>query len=475
VAHTVQQRGATVDTGQRGLEVSSPGDAHELEAEGFAQSFVEGGLHTLAPVGGASVSRAVIHRDPSGAPAAPPPPTDAPTAPAVWHVPELFGGGSENNAADASARLVDIKRELEPLKEHFKGVPTVLTAVENLLLETYGKNSAEPLKPEMASKLEAVGLLAVGAYNLALTEMKAKIRESLGNIKEEKAGEISEKAAEILHATAFGKEADSEALEHAKEGFEKVHIFVEWAHYANEWVTKALQTAQSAEKFEKIAHALEGIGEWGEKGSIAIAALNSALAVYSAIKVSGDPGKSDTKKAVAQTKAGFSLVPVATTGLATIGGLTASATGIGLLWTTLVPQIEQALHMIEQLDERIEAYYKAQSAEEWWEEARKAGGGQAPQIRADQVSHFPGGQPTLNFMWAVFQGSPPETAPALVEKFFYDTRKKMNAKPEGEEQEDQLETEWHLFRANEVKNLIPWVQRHKEEVWAMLYGSLSHP
>jgi hypothetical protein len=129
--------------------------------------------------------------------------------------------------------------------------------------------------------------------------------------------------------------------------------------------------------------------------------------------------------------------------------------------------------MIEHIDDMAAAFYKEQSSEQWWDEARKEGGGEAPQIPANQISHFPGGQETLNFMWAIFKGTPPDKAPATVEKFFYDTRKKMNEHHEGGN--DELDTEWHAFGANEVKNLIPWVQSHKDEVWGMLYGAMPHP
>jgi hypothetical protein len=474
VAHTVQQQREVFTPGVKELAIASADDAAEVEAERFAQNFIGAQRGPIPWVAHGSLQRATIHRDTT---AAPPAPAGAdPQAAAVWQVPALFGGEKVTTAADASAKLIDIRRQLDPLKEEFKGIPLVVASIDKLLPETYGKDAGGPLKPDFASRLDGIGLASVGAYNVALTEMKARVKDSLGDVKEEKSAAISEKAAEILHATAFGEKADNEALEHAKDGFEKVHIYVEWAHYTNEWVTKVLQTAQSAEKFEKITEALEGVGHFGEKASIAIAALNSALAIYSAIKVTGDPGKSSTQKTVSQMKAGYSVVPVATAGAATIAGLSAAATGVGLLWTTLVPQIEQALTMIEQIDERIAASYKSDSVEEWFDEAKKEAGGSAPQIRSDQVNHFPGGQETLNFMWAVFRGAPPETAPAVVEKFFYDTRSKMNAKGEEDtDKGDEMETEWHLFRANEVKNLIPWVQRNKEKVWAMLYGSLPHP
>ncbi len=64
VAHAVQQRGLGTGVRQDRLEVSEPGDAHELEAEAFARSFVDGGTAPVAAVRAGTVARAVIHRSP---------------------------------------------------------------------------------------------------------------------------------------------------------------------------------------------------------------------------------------------------------------------------------------------------------------------------------------------------------------------------------------------------------------------------
>lgn len=61
VAHTVQQRGASPAV-QGKLEVSEPGDAHEVEAEQFVQSFVSGENHAPVSSVGVSVSRMTIAR-----------------------------------------------------------------------------------------------------------------------------------------------------------------------------------------------------------------------------------------------------------------------------------------------------------------------------------------------------------------------------------------------------------------------------
>lgn len=64
VAHTVQQRGVSDSDPQTKLEVSTPGDAHEVEAERFAESFARGDAAAVSPVAVGTVSRAVIHRQP---------------------------------------------------------------------------------------------------------------------------------------------------------------------------------------------------------------------------------------------------------------------------------------------------------------------------------------------------------------------------------------------------------------------------
>ena len=63
VAHTVQQRGAAPATQAR-LEISEPGDAHEVEAEAFADAFASGRAMPVRPVAGGVVARAVLQREP---------------------------------------------------------------------------------------------------------------------------------------------------------------------------------------------------------------------------------------------------------------------------------------------------------------------------------------------------------------------------------------------------------------------------
>lgn len=77
VAHTVQQTGAASIV-QEDMQVSSPGDAHETEAESFAQAFAFGRtLPAVHPIAAGTASRAVIQCD--GPSKKPSPTTHEPT------------------------------------------------------------------------------------------------------------------------------------------------------------------------------------------------------------------------------------------------------------------------------------------------------------------------------------------------------------------------------------------------------------
>jgi len=91
---------------------------------------------------------------------------------------------------------------------------------------------------------------------------------------------------------------------------------------------------------------------------------------------------------------------------------------------------------------------------------------------------FPAGQPMLDFMWSFFRGNPPDSAPEAVAKEFLKFRKQFNASlPEA----DQLQTDaawynaWDAFGDEKSPNLLSWVAKNKEFVWAAEYGALPHP
>jgi hypothetical protein len=289
----------------------------------------------------------------------------------------------------------------------------------------------------------------------------------------------ADEISDLLHE-AFG--ADEDLLTKAKDLSENLHIAEENLHYITEWGEQAfaevkmleaegmmaahyLETAESTFK-----HVIEGAGEilpW----AIAIhGAMQAIWASASAIAAAHDSSKSSAQQAAAGIEAGTSTVS-ALLGAGAVIGLE-SAAGVGLVWADLViPETKAALEALEHTD-KLCSDIARKNVPGWYDQVVNGGGPPViPKIFLTQ-NWFPGGQDTLNYMWAAFQGSPPEQVPDEVTRFFYANRKKMNLE---HSESDQLDTEWHLFSANEVKNLNEWITSNKQEVWGMLYGSLPHP
>jgi hypothetical protein len=460
VAHTVQQRGGA-GAHQNKLEISAPGDALEREADTFADQFAAGAGATGQVTTGAATGTSTVHRDG---------PATATWSPVKFY--EADGLVPANDHYQAGNNLDMIVLTLSPLVK--AGIPMAA----QISKQASGKKSMVaadgPLTPAEATDLTNLNTVAVMAYRAGVQQMKKALDDSLAKYKEpEGLAEAEEEVQELLHEGFTHDESLLGKAQHASEQLhiaaENVHHLIEMAEVARKQVTMINQwfVEPSENSFDAI---LEKGGEFLRIANVVHAALQAVWATASAISAHGDGGKSTAQKGAAAIEAGHAGAAAGLAAGAFVG--ISGAASMGLIWSSLVgPQMNMALHALERLDD-IAAKGAHKNVEEWWREQAEKGGG-PPLIPKEYLAQnwFPGGQETLNYMWAVFQGAPPERAPASVTKFFYDNRKKLNEGGGGGE----LDTEWHAFSPNEVKNLKEWVVEHKTEVWGMLYGNLPHP
>ncbi len=337
------------------------------------------------------------------------------------------------------------------------------------------------LTADEVSSLKALGDASLAVYTSGMQQMTAEYTHSLSQYQEPP--ELEHAREEAADALREGFHKDNDALTKAKELSEHVHTVEENFHYLAEWGEQALnevkmldaegimaahylETAEST-----FGHISERAGDFLAWAAAIHGAAQAVAATASAIAAAHDPTKTSAQQGVAGVEAGTATVSAIIGGGILVG--LQGAAGLGLVWADIIlPETQAALSAVEHMDEVLGAG-AVQSQAEWWQEAVQSGG-DAPTIPQAYLTQnwFPGGQETLNYMWAVFKGSPPDQAPAAVTKFFYDARKKMNL---NHSEAGQLETTWHLFSPNEVDNLKEWVVTNKEEVWGMLYGSLPHP
>jgi hypothetical protein len=399
-------------------------------------------------------------------------PGQAPAA--CWDPPHLYEGDGLVPVTDylqARNNLQCLAWDLKPPAEAgFAEAQLVLKQVEAKLKALPAQGN---LTEDDASKLKGLGMAALGAYNVGFSRMQEALNKSLSQYKEP-AGfdEAKQESAERVHE-AFGE--DEKVLAKAKQASEYVHVAEENLHYAIEWAEESLKELTMIKHWyvepaeHSFEHIIEGFGKVMPWIIAVHGALNAASAIGGATEAAHDSSKSTAQKGAAGIEAGVASVSAIAGGAALIG--IQGAANIGLIWANLiVPQTQLCLKALERLDKTAARGARELLADEFYTAAQ--GGGGPPTLPKDPQNWFPGGQATLNYMWAVFLGKPPDDAPAEVTKFFYENRKKMNAEHGDSE---QLDTEWHLFRPDEVKNLKEWVLEHKVEVWEMLYGGLPHP
>jgi len=149
---------------------------------------------------------------------------------------------------------------------------------------------------------------------------------------------------------------------------------------------------------------------------------------------------------------------------------------IGQLWSSYYrPLINHIIVLLRQLFRDVDRLRRNQALAEWAMD-NEGGGDSAPTIPVHLIRYFPGGQPVLNFMYAVVNFGEGSPTPA-VERFFMEHMELFNA---GEQGTDLERDGWDWYNPfswgeeRQLTNLATWVQVNANTVWAMLYGDLPH-
>ena len=390
----------------------------------------------------------------------------------TWTAP--FDLGQQSDTAGASAALIDVKAKLDEWKDvGFEAeMKVAYGAVDKALGSVSVANRA--LSADEVTQLTAAGLLAVAAHRDALTNFQAMIAAELDKYTGVEAQAGLDAIAEKAHAAFMGKESAGkladvkELLGKAKELGAEVKKYVGYAE-------KAKAVVKAAAKLEEVK---KTVGELDEKLEQAEKALELAEAVLTlAGKVNETPG--EMAGDIGKLRAGFKLIDFAIS--------KSEVPVIGQMWDGYIkPCAELAFKKLEHLDDMLDKQTRLglddERVEEWWAQAGKGTG--PPSITETGVEglniqkYFVGGQEMLNFMWSLYRGREPEAVPSGVEETFVKFRSQFN---EGEADEDKIETDtkWYnpatWFGKTHSPNLLGWVKKHRDTVWALLYGKLPHP
>ncbi|MGI4788789.1 MAG: eCIS core domain-containing protein [Janthinobacterium lividum] len=408
-------------------------------------------------------------------------PEDQPHASPVWHVPFELGDAADH--AKAALMLVQMLGKFEELKDTLPDDDSQkqIKAQQDFLMSQAQKMTSG----EGALTQDEVNQLAIGTglvkaqYDVLLETMKARVVSLLS--------QMFTAVPEDPQVTA-GREADlAEALHDA---YQKTTVtdrvkqisavltsMKEYDSQAGDMAGKAKQGAdllgmvKTAKKLEGVNKLLGQAKDYLGKSLDVLDKAGSVLTLLGADnQLAGDGANT-----ISRARAGFELVDW------TVGKLASEVPIVGALWTDYYkPAIDACLKGIEKLlpqvdySERMTNYLMwAGNAEAW-----KRGSNIAPLLPSDPLtlSHFPGGQPVLDLMFQLVNEGDPKMTPAA-QTFFIKQHTLFSAAGIGE---IAIQSNWHLLSPStygdpdSAPNLLPWLQKNKDTVWAMLYGSIPH-
>lgn len=381
-----------------------------------------------------------------------------------WVAPLGLGTvGTASGAAKILGEIRALMREIEATGFYDFDLLREETETRIAALSSSDARETRFLEQEEAWSLNEFGEDVATRHAEALEAIKAPYVGQLASWREAKPISEADLAAleEAIHLQ-FARGADEDVLSRT-----------------SELLGKAKQLMSEVEKWAGYGADLErDIAGAGKLGKIkdALAKLSGKAGEYKRfVDLVRDVGKLTGK--LGNTPAGLDEVAALESGFKTIDFVISKAAPPFLkdLWTGFIYKgAMQCTQNIRALKELRSAAERGPVRELFF--AAHRGDSSAPSIKKapsyDTDEHFPGGQPVLDFMWKLMLAPDSVTAvPAGVEDYFVEFVDQFNAGAGG----DELEKDWNLFSRDRAPNIVPWVKRHRDDVWVKLYGAVPKP
>jgi hypothetical protein len=319
------------------------------------------------------------------------------------------------------------------------------------------------------SNLTGYGQEVTQFYNARLGELRARMQRAVQPLTEAPTADTEQMEndlAEALH-NAFIEGSD-DRIGPIRDAIDKIKGYnrrvQQVLSYASD-IAGRIRMARTAEALSALS------GRAGTLGGVinrVSQVINAARAITTLTGIDNQAA-GEAQNSLNQFEAGLNAIDVA---MSFASGIPL----IGTLWSRYYYPVARACIRMLRVIARMEDVQGRQlSLVEWMGQPRPAG--RPPTIPEGLRRFFPGGQPVLDFMYAVVNDMNPVVTPA-VDRFFASHTNLLNA---GLRRGSRLETEgsrwYNPFSWGEEErttNLLEFVQAQSDSVWSMLYGSLPH-
>jgi hypothetical protein len=405
-------------------------------------------------------------------------PSPAPAATAnTWHPP--FGmepAASREEARDSAVAFAQALHNLQTQLERSGdqgSADEMADIVDEAMswMQALSGRPADPLTADEVKSLSEFGRDIEKSYGIKLSIMKAKAQAALkplSNARPPDTSKIEDELAESMHFAFI--EGAEDRIGAIKESLGALDDYKAKAADVLTWADRAANLIGNSKLLGHIETAVGGL----ERADAVLGKVNKyldAAKVFTTLTGLSDQAISPTKNKINEFEAGIQAIDMSM-------GFFKCMPQIGIMWSSYYgPMTQACLQLIGILARHKDVEGRQVGLYYFWRQQMegKRVRGFAPMIPKHLLEYFPGGQLVLNFMFGVMHGRDPAVLPP-VEKFFLQHKGLLNVK---QEDWDKLESKgggkgiWQKPDEEKLENLVPWVKRNRQVVWAMLYGNLD--
>jgi hypothetical protein len=383
----------------------------------------------------------------------------------VWKPP--FDLPETSKKAEAAIRLLMMSQQLDDLKESMGDLDQSQIEDANKGI----KALLEPMKSEGALTRDDVNQLeiasgfakiAADSGRQAISEIISAALAQMSFADTSDMDKLQENLDEEMRK-AFLQGTDTSRISQIKSAIGAIKEYKGHADKVAGWAKDANSVLKSA----KLKEFLETFGKRSKQLDTGLKYVGKVLDAAKFIDgLLGDQGPGQSSNDIAKFETSIKGIDV-------VMGFASAIPGLGQLWTYYYKPLTEACIKHLKYILRLQDEQKRDLTMAGWvtDEKKGRGPGNVPIIPPPLMSAFPGGQSVLNYMYLLINSGEATMTPE-VETFFITHKDLFNA---GAEKKDEIDThkEWWIFGKTTSPNLISWITRNANTVWAMLYGNMQ--
>jgi hypothetical protein len=311
-------------------------------------------------------------------------------------------------------------------------------------------------------------------HDANLSRLKALVRAPLERIGNQRPPDTSRQEARLAEQLHFAFiDADTDRIGAVRDALDKIKEYVDAVNDVLTWASRGASLVASADRLAQLERVTGGAGAVSDALEKVNAVATAARAI-STLSGLDNQAVGPAQNSIRQFEAGIELIDVSFTFFKAVPVL-------GQLWSSYyLPVTRECIRLLGIIARQQDVQGRQfLTLDAWWQRNRgERSRDQAPVVPRNLLQYVPGGQPVLDYMYAIMHEREPRPSSA-VRSYFLEHRSLFNAGRATSSWSLESESTSHWYDPTTwgderlETDLTPWVVRNRSRVWAMLYGDLD--